>query len=665
MTARARTHRPRSASTRTPPEGLVLGCLLLGLALLAARLAGDYGITIDDPGLWAYGKHVVLLYQEALHGQFSFDPGPENLRFYGPAFLTLASLAEKVLVALQPAWERVAAWHFSIFVSFLAGIPALYAIARRLFALRPAAALTLLYTSQPLLWGHAFINGKDIPFLSAFLISVAAGLRLSEQVPAAGARRQPPRSAGAAPLAQDLGQWPAALKTRMGLALASLGTLSVLLRSFPQWSLPAVRGLLTQAATQGETWLGRWFAALAEHSTTLPLESYINKGVALVQAASGGLLALAWLSLLLSVLRALPRSRQALLYAVRQLPWRASVQALKAPAFWLASLALGVTFAIRVVGPFAGVLVAGYVLAHKGRRALPLLLLYAGVACLAGYLLWPYLWPAPLAHLIGSLRTMTDFPQENLQLLNGQFFSGSALPWYFVPELLLLQLSLPTWLLLAAGLWQAFRRQPSDARLRTLLALWAGLPLLYCVVFTPTMYNNFRQWLFILPPLFIFCGFAFEALARRPWAFAGALLIVLAVHVSSLVRLHPYQYVYYNEWVGGVSGAAGRFEMDYWGTAMQPAMQQLNTFAPPQSRVVVWSASSETASTAARPDLLVEGEQGGTYDLESGYHYAIIQLGSTRSLYSPYPAAPVVASVDLLGVPLAIVKQIIPNGAQP
>ncbi|MBX3004061.1 MAG: hypothetical protein KF828_08885, partial [Anaerolineales bacterium] len=120
MTARARTHRPHSASTRTPPEGLVLGCLLLGLALLAARLAGDYGITIDDPGLWAYGKHVVLLYQEALHGQFSFDPGPENLRFYGPAFVTLASLAERALVALQPTWERVAAWHFSIFVSFLA-----------------------------------------------------------------------------------------------------------------------------------------------------------------------------------------------------------------------------------------------------------------------------------------------------------------------------------------------------------------------------------------------------------------------------------------------------------------------------------------------------------------------------------------------------------------
>jgi hypothetical protein len=35
-----------------------------------------------------------------------------------------------------------------------------------------------------------------------------------------------------------------------------------------------------------------------------------------------------------------------------------------------------------------------------------------------------------------------------------------------------------------------------------------------------------------------------------------------------MVRLHPYQSVYYNRLIaGGVQGAAGRFEADYWGAS--------------------------------------------------------------------------------------------------
>ena len=123
---------------------IALFFLLLGLALVGARIANDYGITIDDAGLWEYGQHVVLLYREALVGQFSFDPGPDNLRFYGPAFLTAATLTENAMLMLFPGAERIAIWHFSIFASFLAGLPALYYIARLFFDRSVAFAEVLL-----------------------------------------------------------------------------------------------------------------------------------------------------------------------------------------------------------------------------------------------------------------------------------------------------------------------------------------------------------------------------------------------------------------------------------------------------------------------------------------------------------------------------------------
>lgn len=37
--------------------------------------------------------------------------------------------------------------------------------------------------------------------------------------------------------------------------------------------------------------------------------------------------------------------------------------------------------------------------------------------------------------------------------------------------------------------------------------------------------------------------------------------------------LHPYQYIYFNEIVGGLKGASGKFEMDYWGATYKEATQ--------------------------------------------------------------------------------------------
>jgi hypothetical protein len=56
----------------------------------------------------------------------------------------------------------------------------------------------------------------------------------------------------------------------------------------------------------------------------------------------------------------------------------------------------------------------------------------------------------------------------------------------------------------------------------------------------------------------------------RAWkpALAVALIALGAIwggyHVSVMVRLHPYQYIYYNVFTGGVRGASKRFTaIDY------------------------------------------------------------------------------------------------------
>ncbi len=58
-------------------------------------------------------------------------------------------------------------------------------------------------------------------------------------------------------------------------------------------------------------------------------------------------------------------------------------------------------------------------------------------------------------------------------------------------------------------------------------------------------------------------------------------LIAMAPGLIGIISLHPYEYIYYNEIVGGVDGAAGHYYADYWCTSFREAMKYVNQVAPP------------------------------------------------------------------------------------
>jgi hypothetical protein len=65
-----------------------------------------------------------------------------------------------------------------------------------------------------------------------------------------------------------------------------------------------------------------------------------------------------------------------------------------------------------------------------------------------------------------------------------------------------------------------------------------------------------------------------RALWLRPaiLAFAG---LNMALVLNHMVRLHPYEYVYFNECIGGLKGSEGKFDNDYWGASYKEAVEWL------------------------------------------------------------------------------------------
>ena len=246
----------------------------------------------------------------------------------------------------------------------------------------------------------------------------------------------------------------------------------------------------------------------------------------------------------------------------------------------LAGIILGVTSTMRVVGPLAGLIVMVYgVFRLRGKliwRAVP----YFFLAGVAGYLAWPYLWMAPFAHYMESLQTMKQFPFTGRVLFMGRSYLPKNLPWTYFPTLLSLQLTEPALLLSIAGLGILIRSIISkESREVFLLFLgWFLLPIMGVILIHSILYDNGRQLYFLLPPIFFLPGVALDLIFRtltKPVFRIGLIAVIALPGIYSSIRLHPYEYVYYNSLVNGTGGAFRSYEMDYWGTSFTEAIMQV------------------------------------------------------------------------------------------
>jgi hypothetical protein len=467
----------------------------------------DYGLSWDEPYFYSYADALGYAYSPANWFRADFDlnnsygASGEDHKTRGPAYLLLARSFVYGLEALGSS--SVAAWHLVNFLFFQLGIYFLYRISTRWIKPSAAFAAALLFSTQPLLWGHAFINPKDPPFLTFFLASVGFGFEMVD--------------------------------------------------------------------------------AIAENAK--------NKNFQLV----------------------------------------------------LAACVLGISTSIRVLGPLAGLLVAIYFLARLNVKEWKSLFAYAAMAILVMFLSWPYLWENPFANFFGVFRFMSDNPTNLNVLFNGQEYRAGALPLRYLPFMLLTTLTEPVWILFFPGLIMAYRKFLVDHRppvsnithdrkdhvSLALILLWFVILLAYVFIRRPAMYDGLRHFLFILPPVFIFIGFAFEFLFERigllfrsvgpiiSWLYAGLVLALILPGLSAIFRLHPYEYTYYNSFIGGTDGAFRNYETDYWLTCYKDAVQQLNDMTSQPVRLFV-KREAYVAAPYANANIDVLDLRNTTEQIQSG-----------------------------------------------
>jgi hypothetical protein len=585
--------------------------VFLALAIFGALITRHYGESWDELKFYKYADSAISAYTTWPHAGAVpiFGNTYDN---YGPAYVMLVTLAARPFEIIFTTSD---ARHFVYFITFLAGMWAFYELSKR-FLTQPAALfVTLLFGTQPLLWGHAFISPKDIPFLSFFLLSLLFGLRLFDTL-----KPFQPND-------------PSPLSRRILLALSTLWLATVIGLFLTTDAFLALLTRLVQSARAGETNI---ISLIASDINKVEPQVYIQRYFVFFLQIRSFIFLLASFLLLFFTYR-LHRAKRSFILLTSILP----------PA-----ILLGLTTSIRVIGPFAALFITYYALRTKGKQALLPLAIYAIVALITMYLTWPYLWLDPIGHFSESLRVMSQYPWRGQVLFNGAEYPSTGLPYSYLPVLLGIQLTEPVWALFVLGSVVAGLSSGEKRGLIALMVSWFIIPLVGFIVTRSPLYDNFRQVFFILPPVFMMAGVVMEKI-KRPVLQVVLMVLLIMPGIIDSARLHPYEYIYYNRFAGGVSGVLRKYELDYWGTSYREAADWLNTHAPDGAFVWV-DGPAHLLGMYLRTDLQLYS----SYEVEHAEHYDYVVSTSRYNLdLISYPKAKIIHAIERDGAVLTVIRQ--------
>jgi len=527
-------------------ECLLAGIIFIALGIFLITLE-DYGASYDEPMLYEYADRMVDAYKKLAFGE-NIDPLLDfyDLPYYGPAYLILGRLAIALIHMVVPGLEIYNGWHIINFATFLTGCMLVYILTRRI-ASKPASFIAaMLYLTQPLLWGHGAMNPKDVPFMTAFLAVMVTGMKM---VDVFNHPTPDQRTRVDAKL-----RWRGGRRAGVIVALV-IGGIIFADRVFGNFLfIPIIQKLLTFVIPpSSDAWIHPVIQKIIPTTSAGPFADYFSKALKLLNLSEFViLLGIGLTGLILIVRKSPPRTH-----------W-----------LFLAGILSGLTMAIRVLGPAAAGLVLIYAIMVKTKKWWKLALGYVGMTIAATYAAWPFLWDSPVSSLLESIRVMAAFPWIGTVRFEGNNFQMGDLPFYYLPKLIASQLTLLLILCAAAGtlvLVNRIRTKGANRDSGLVILIWFWVPLLAVMLFRPNLYDNFRQFLFILPPLFAVAGVAVDAigrLVRQPGLRAILIAAGLLPGIIAGVWLHPYEYVYYNALVGWTGSVERRYETDYWGTSM-------------------------------------------------------------------------------------------------
>lgn len=595
-----------SISKKIKPFNILMLFVALNL-IIGLIIVSDFGKSTDENSESRRSGIALNFYSE------KWINNPEetyeklgHTRYYGTASTTLIHFVERFFFPNTNHDTKVVA-HYCYFVFFQASVIALFFLGKHFFNGWISLVIALLFGTQPLLFGHAFMNPKDIPLLTTFLFTIVAGFTMVDQWLQRASRTQKNNEDRIEEIPYIRNQKKKQIFVILFILLLFIALwfnnmILNLIMSFVQKSYSA----------QGSSLLGKLFASMTTQGN---LDGYLS------------LTRLLFFRVLRWLVFAVPFFLLLIFqYVKRNRLFGGYIEffTLLAAAIW------GFAVSTRVLAVAAGGIVGLYALINLKKKAVFPLAFYTITASIFSYITWPLLWFYGFRVYLASLDLFNDFPWQGEVLFEGQLFDPTDMPARYIPKLMALQFTEPLVVLSVAGffisLFLLFKKKINVSKMLLMYA-WFFVPLIYVMISGATVYNNFRQFLFITPPLFIFSGITLQQIASRiknSW-FLVMSILVMALALVSIVQIHPFQYNYYNGFIGGIGGAYQKYQLDYYGLAYKDAMDYVNENVSAGSKIIVWK-DNLLGQIYAEKEYIFKSHYELSEDQMKDFDYAIMPV---------------------------------------
>ncbi|MDP3643806.1 MAG: hypothetical protein Q8S54_11525 [Bacteroidota bacterium] len=228
------------------------------------------------------------------------------------------------------------------------------------------------------------------------------------------------------------------------------------------------------------------------------------------------------------------------------------------------------------------------------------LILLVGISLagyLAGLITWPHALQNPVVNPWKSYQVMIHFPTTVRQIFEGQFDWSDFHPWYYLPKYMAITIPIVVFSGIVAFLLNSKKNYIKTQKMQLLLLAFTILfPVVYVILKNSNLYGSWRHFLFIYPGIILISALGIHSffarftqqLIRIP---AILLLLALTIHpVRFMASNHPYYYLYYNQIVGGLKGAYGNYETDYYYHSMREGAEWFQEYLknkPDTGKIVV------------------------------------------------------------------------------
>ena len=201
------------------------------------------------------------------------------------------------------------------------------------------------------------------------------------------------------------------------------------------------------------------------------------------------------------------------------------------------------------------------------------------------YVFWPFLWKSPLTNLIFTIKSFANFNWSGEGILYlGNYHRGSNLPWHYIPVWILATMPIILMLFFLVGLIKkSVNISKNILNLSEKNKLWKNTnekkdffvllffvtPIFLVILLNSTLYGGWRHLYFIYPCIIYLAsiGMVFflsdKIFLKYKKIFYILIMASVLINLYNLIRLHPYQNVYFNSLFE--KKANKLFEIDYWG----------------------------------------------------------------------------------------------------